>query len=264
MAEKPFFVRPLPFDVTTIGNETPGAPAKHLAQFKHSGMIWRSSGNGNLYAEGDFGTTKDVDFCALTATNATSSATIRLRLSPSFAGLTQNPHYDSGPQTIRSPAITRDDGLYHSHLELPQTESRRCWRIDIAGQSGNFEASALVLGKKVTADSFYSAEYGFGAEDLGDIELSRFGVPEEQPGLIYRRLDFTMDWLDLDYFETYFRPLIERLGKREVVYCCFDPEATVYRQSRTYMGWLREDPFATVGGIKAGKVSLPFSILSMF
>lgn len=261
MPTLPFAVIPTPLGTVTSGNELAAKPASHLGEFKAPGMTWRSAGTANLWARGDFGAFHTVSFMSLLSANAQPGTTIRLRLSntgPSVDGVAQ---YDSGVLPFISPAITRPDGLYHCHVELPPS-GYKWWRIDIGGHSGDFEAAALVLGEKRTPSNFYSPVWQFGIQDLGEIEIGRFGIVDEQSGLIYRTASLKFGWLSEADYELLFRPLVEQLGRRGVAYWCLDPTANAYRQAKSYFGWLRDPPIAT-GGIIPGRYEQEFQLLSM-
>ncbi|PZU59847.1 MAG: hypothetical protein DI547_05055 [Sphingobium sp.] len=263
MAALPFACIPLPLGTIATGNETAAKLALHLGEFAYIGMTWRSAGNANLWIRGDFGSARDVDFVSLLSANALPGTTIRVRLGDTQAAVDGTAAYDSGALSFISPGITREDGLYHSHLELPSLQTRRWWRIDIGGHTGDFEAAKLVLGKKVVPSRYYSAGFEFGVEDLGEISLNRWGVPDESQGLIFRTLRFTLGWITEAEYETSWRPLAEKLGKRRVAHWCFDPAATTYRQARTYFGWLSDAPYATGGVNKPGTFSQDFVVNSM-
>lgn len=258
---KPLFVIPLDLGAVTTGNETAGHLASYLGRHKAPGLTWRSNGNANLYVVGDFGAARALDFCAIAAANALPGTTIRLRLATSQANLTAAPGYDSTAMPFIDPAITRDDGLYHSHLELPSVQTFRWWRIDIGGHTGDFEAAMLVLGRKVEPSHFYNFDHEYGAEDLGELEITRLGVMNETPGVILRSVAFALAWQTEAEFEASFRPMMERLGTRGVLYLVFDPEPTVYRQARTYMGVMKKIPFAR--GVRKGRTfAQDFQIIS--
>lgn len=258
----PFAVIPHPLGTVTTGNARTNRPATHLGEFKHIGMTWQSNGNSNLWIRGNWGQNRPVDFVSLLSANAQAGTTIRVRLGASQAAVDGTAAYDSGTVAFINPSISREDGLYHSHLELPSVQSRQWWRIDIGGHSGDFEAAMLVMGQKAQSSSFYNSDFGFGPDDKGELEFTRWGVAEEEGGRIFRRLDMTFGWLSQADFETKFRPLVEKLGSRGMALWCFDPEATVYRQSKTYFGRLVEKAYAQ-GGVKPGRFSLPISIESM-
>ena len=74
MAALPFMVTPHPLPSISSGNEREEKPALHLAQFKHIGMTWRTAGNASIWARGDFGQARAVDFVALLQANALASA----------------------------------------------------------------------------------------------------------------------------------------------------------------------------------------------
>ncbi|MDD3797824.1 MAG: hypothetical protein PHE36_01450, partial [Novosphingobium sp.] len=187
---------------------------------------------------------------------------IRLRMGDSQADVDgASAPYDSGAVDFIDPAITDEDGLYHSHLRLPSTETRQWWRIDITGHTGTFEASMLVLGKSIQPSRFYNLDYEYGADDLGDGSFTPHLIFDETPGEILRTIDFTLDWQTRAEFESYFRPIAERLGRRGIVYCCFNPAYGVYRQAQTYMGVLDKPPFAR-GKRKPETFGQEFKILS--
>ena len=259
---KPLFVVPLNLGTFDSGNARPGNPVFSLNRFKALGVTWRSTGNANLWARGIFTAAQAIDFAAMISANAQSGTTIRLRLGTSQAEVDGTASYDSGALTYISPAITREDGLYHWQFELPSVQTFAWWRIDIGGHTGDFEASMLVLGKKFEPSHFYNFDFERGVEDLGEVAFTRFGVMDETPGTVMRSLNFTLAWQSEAEFEGSFRPMIEKLGKRGIVYVCFDAEATTYRQSKTYMGVMRKPPFAR--GIRKPKTfTQDYEILSM-
>lgn len=260
MPALPFMLIPHPLPSIAAGNERAEKPAIHLAQFKHIGMTWRSAGNGGLWIRGDFGQDRLVDFVALLSANAAGSTTIRVRLGSSQAQVDGSAPYDSGTLPFISPVIAREDGMYHSHLELPSPVSARWWRIDI-GHAGDFEAAKAIFGQKVTAQRYYDKNFEFGVQDLGDIDYGRWGVPAEDEGLIFRTITFKLPWVVNSEFEGGWRPLIEQTGKRRPVFLCFDPQPTPYRQAKTYFGTFRDTPFAT-GGVKPGTFAMEYGLLS--
>lgn len=265
MPSLPFCVVPTALGTIAAGHEVAGKPASHLGEFDTIGMVWLSApGSGLHWARGDFGSAKPVDFMSVIAAAVAPSTTIRLRLGTSQAEVDGTAPYDSGALTFINPAIARDDGLYHSHLEIASVQSYRWWRIDIV-HGGNFQASTLVLGQRVRAATWYSPGFGFGVEDLGDIDVGRFGVADVTDGRIFRSLEMRLGWLSEADFETKFRPLVEKLGKRTPAFWCFDPTANTYRQARTYLGWIRNKPIAThVANTADGpRFQKDFEILSM-
>lgn len=265
MAEirKPIFLRPLDLGTIVSGNARLGHAVHHLGRPGDIGLTWKTDGNGNLWARGDLGSAYTVDFCAMISANAQPGTNIRLRLGDTQGDVDGgSAPYDSGALDFIDPAITREDGLYHSHHELPAIQTARWWRIDITGHTGDFEAGALVLGRKIELSRFYNLDFEFGIEDLGDGELTPFGVFDEEPGIFIRTIDFTLDWLTEAEFEGKMRPLIEAVGKRKIVYCCFDPQPTPYRQARTYMGRFEKPPYAR-GRRKPRTLGMEIKILSV-
>ena len=108
---------------------------------------------------------------------------------------------------------------------------------------------------------FYNYDFEFGVEDMGGMEVTRFGVMNEEPGVVMRTASFTLAWVTEAEFEASFRPMIEKLGKKGIVFAAFDPDPTTYRQAKTYMGIMRKAPFAR--GVRKPKTyQMDFEILS--
>jgi hypothetical protein len=259
----PFCVEPLALGTITTGNERANRLATHLDEEKDAGMVWQSNGNGNLWVRGDLGSAKAIDFVSLLAANAQPGTTIRVRLGDSQAEVDGTADYDSGALLLNSTSNTRDDGLYHSHLELPSVQTKQWWRIDIGGHTGDFEASTLVLGKKLTPARFYDRGHEYSIEDMGGLSFGTYGVLSEEDGIVLRALKFRLSWLTKTEWETLFRPIYERTGQRAFLFWCFDPEPTVNRQSETYFGPTIRTP-AVVAGVKPGTFGLEFAITSPY
>ena len=258
---KPIFVVPLELGTITTGNEIAGKPAANLNRKKAISLTWKSSGTANLWARGDFGSAKSIDFMSLVSANALAGTTIRLRLGATQAAVDGVAGYDSTALAFISPSIA--DGVpVHSHLEIGSVQSYRWWRIDIAGHTGDFEASTLVLGKTITPSRFYNLDFERGIRDLGSLDFTRWGVFDEEDGAIFRTIDFTMGWMTEAEYETSFRPMIETLGARGIVHVMFDPDPTTYRQGKTYLGVLGKPPAAR-GIKKPATYAIDFSIVSM-
>lgn len=261
MAALPFILSPHPLPIVAAGNERAEKQALHLAQFKHIGMTWRTDGNANLWIRGDYGQDRLVDFVSMLQANAQPGTTVRVRLGATQGQVDGTAPYDSGALPFISPAIAREDGLYHSHLEIGSPVTARWWRVDIGGHTGDFEAANLIIGQRVTAGRYYDKNFEFGLQDLGTLDYGRWGVPEEDEGLIFRTITFKLPWVVGAEFEGGWRPLIEKVGRRKPLLICFDPQATSSRQAKTYFGTFRDTPFAT-GGTKPGTYAMEYSLLS--
>lgn len=262
---KPFFVIPHPITVNSTGNEQAGYPASNLTRHNAMGLVWKSTGPSSLSVTGHVNIGADViDFVSLIGAGNPENTKIRVRLGDSLDivnGVSGTPSYDSGVVDIVSPAITTSTRLYHSHLELPSFVVSEYWRIDISGHTGDFQASALVLGRKIEPLRFYDTSFEYGHRDLGSIEVARNGVVNQQPGGILRTLAMQMSWMSETEFEASFRALLDRPAG-SIVYCCFDPEPTVYRQYKSYLGWL-EKPVFTKGLLKPGFFSQEWNLISL-
>ena len=264
MAERPFFVVPEALTFHATGNEADGTPASMLGRADAIGLVWRSAGAANLWVRGRFegSAVRAINFCSVILANALPGTTIRLRLGTSQAQVDGSAPYDSGALAFISPSITREDGLYHSHLEIGAEQSASWWRIDIGGHTGDFQASTLVLGRRIASAKFQDFDYQFGVEDTGKAEINRFAVMDRQEGVVLRTLDMTLNWISETEFETDFRPMMETVGTSRPAYLCFDPEANAYRQQRSYLGLFRKAPYAR-GRRKPGTFGGEYQIKSV-
>ena len=167
-----------------------------------------------------------------------------------------------GREMFRQPDIIREDGLYHSFHELPATQTDRYIRLDFYGFNDDFEAATIVVGQKIESETFYSPGWEFEPVDLGKLDISRHGVIEDADGLVYRRAAFTLAWMTYSEYETAFQPMLEAIGHRGLIYCCFDPEDAAKRQANCFLGWMKKAPVAR-GGKRFGKYEVDFDMLSM-
>lgn len=261
---KPIFVLPVPLDSLVCDSADTGHPVHNLARFDAIGLTWQSGASGDHWVRGELDETA-IDFCAIVGANAAAGTDYRLRLGTSQEEVDgDEAPYDSGALDFISPtpSPTPPDGLYHSHLELADAETASWFRIDITGHTGAFEAAAIVLGRKIEPSRFYDWDREFGVEDLGQGKFTPWGVFDEEPGLVFRTLDFTLGWVSEDEFFDSFEPMIRALGTRGVVYVVFDPEATSRRQRNTYMGVLKKPGFAR-GVRKPATFTQDYSIISV-
>jgi hypothetical protein len=243
MAGTPFFVVPEALGTVTSGNELATNLASYLGEHYFAGLTWKSSGASSLYARCNLGSAKAINFCGMLGANAIPATTARLRLAPSQALVDGTPgggNYDSGALTFIDPAVTDASGLYHWHHEPASSYTKQWARVDIGSHTGDFEAAMLVLGTKVSPAKFYETEWERGYEDLATVGFNRFAVPDFTDGALQRVCSFKMSWLTESEFETSILPMAARTGKSRPLFLCFDPEATTYRQARTYFGFLKE------------------------
>lgn len=284
MAEirKPIFVAPLDLGAVTASAEYAGFPAANLNRHKSIGLMWKADSTGGLWARGSFSATQQIDFAAIVGTNPQLSTQWRLRLgyTAGEVGASEAP-YDSGWRNIvpvfadefginvisldfltRNYLIETPPNPYPGQLELAAPQNALWWRIDIRNHTGDFQCGALILGKKVEPSRYYNLDYQYGVKDLGSIDFTRWGVPDEEEGLIFRTVSFTLAWNTEAEYEANFRPLIEKVGKRGVVYTVFDPAAGPYRPKRTFMGTFEKSPVAK-GTRKQRTFSIDFEMLSM-
>lgn len=259
--EKPIFVAAVDLGMIIAGSALTANPVSNLNRLDTMALTWKTS-TGTTYARGQFTKTEAISFLAIVAANAQSGTTYRLRLGSSQAEVDGTAPYDSGSLAFISPSITRDDGLYHSHLEIPSVVNATWWRIDIAGHTGAFEAGGAVMGKAIEPSRFYDRDYERGFEDLGAISYNRMGVPDVTDGVKLRTLAFTLSWLNEAEYEDVFAPLVEKVGTTAPIYCCFDPAPTTWRQRKTYLGTLGKAAFAR-GGVKPRNMAMELQIRSL-
>lgn len=234
MAGIPFFVRPLPFAVSSVGNERSDRPASNLGEFQYTGMVWRSNGAASLTFRATLSAATTCDFVGLLNTNAITATDWQVVARNAGATIV----FDSGVIDLISPAVTGRD-FYQGHCEFPAA-SVLTVDITITSHTGDFEAAFLVIGKKVSGARYYETQWESGPEDLSSITISRNGVPEIAAGSMLRSKAFTLGWISEAEYEGQFQPLMQTLGKTSPVYLCFDPEPTTYRQARTYFGYMRD------------------------
>jgi len=260
MIEKPLFVLPAALTAIASGNQRTEAPASHLGQFTSPGLVWRSTGNSNLWARGQFNSTQPISFCTMLAANALAGTQIRLRLGTSQAEVDGAAPYDSAAQAFISPSVSRESGLYNSHLQFAE-QSALWWRVDITGHTGDFSAMKLVMGKAIQPARYYNSGFEYGLEDLGAIDFSRWGVALETDGFIFRSVNFRLGWVSEAEFESAFRKVMNQ-SRRGPVLVCFDPQPNAYRQDKTYFGRFKQPPFAQAAR-KPGTYSMDFTVLSI-
>ena len=263
MADKPFFVVPLALGTITTGNERANRPASHLGETMYRGMVWQSNGNSDLWVRCDLGAAQDIDFVALLGTNAQSGTTLRVRLGDSQGEVDGTADYDSTAAALINPTpATVPANGYHSHLELPSTQTKRWLRLDVGSHTGDFSASMLVIGKKISPGSYYETAHQRSVRDLGGVTFSRNGVPGISAGEKLRAAVWKMSWLTEEEMEEDFAPMDMVIGKTAPLLACFDPAATSYRQARTYFGIMEDNPALTKLGYQ--RYERQFQILSLF
>lgn len=258
--EKPIFCVPIDLGAVACGNQRPNAPAIHLNLHKSPGLVWRSSGNADLWIRGKFGTAQSLNLFSLLAANALPATKIRLRLGSTAAEVDGTAAtYDSGIVDFISPAETTDTGVYHAMMRFAAV-SVLWWRIDIIDHVGDFEAADLIMGSAVQTGRFYDRGWGIGPHDLGDIEYSRWGVAAETDGQVFRKLDLNLSWVS----EAEYKAGMKRIAfacTRQPIFLLFNPEATAGRQDHFYFGRFGQPPFA-VNSRKPQHFSMAFTMLS--
>lgn len=262
--QKPFAVEPVPLGAITTGNEKTNRRASNLGQFENPGMVWETTGAANVWARGDFGSAKEIDFVALLSTNAIPATSAMIRLGDSQAEVDGAADYDSGTQVIRSPSLTHHSGLYHWYWELPSIQTKQWWRLDIGSHTGDFRSMALIMGKRFQFAEFYNTSgFSFGMDDLGSIDFGRYGVNGREDGIKLRTLNMEFGWMSEADRATKFQPLRDRLGNTGMAYWCFDGEPTDQRQDKQYFGWLRKPMAFQASTFKQDRFGTQVDIISI-
>lgn len=239
MAGIPFFVEPFAFTIDSATTGPTDRPASHLADFYYIGMVWQSNATTTHQVTVDLGSARSFNHISLLGTNAQAGTRIRVSAGATAANAAgATPTYDSGFSTLISPAVTGRDS-YNGFLSIA-AQTFRYVSIRIDTHSGVFEAAKLVIGTRIAPTNYYETDWEAGPEDLGALSLTRSGVPEVITGRVLRRLGFKLAWLSEAEHDATIQPMLRRLGRRNPVLLCFDPDATVYRQERTYFGFLTD------------------------
>jgi len=241
MASLPFFVRPLPYTTSGVGNELSSNPAQNLSDFHYAGATWKSSGAAGLYFLADLGSAQTVDFIGMFSANAIATTRYLFYMDSTSGGVVSgspafNPFAGAG-QLFINPATTGRT-LYHSHYEFASAQTYRWLNFQIPTHTGDFEAAFLVIGKKIAPTRYYDNDYERGFEDLSRFDLGRNGVPDIAYGSVLPSIKFSLSWLSESEHEDYIDPLLKACGTTEPLLLCFDPAATTSRQGRTFFGRL--------------------------
>ena len=169
-------------------------------------------------------------------TNAQSGSQMKFVMDDTQANIGGgSEQYSSGFVPIISPSVSGRSS-YHSFLDIGSTQTRRYFGVIIASHTGAFECAKIIVGVKAQPAKYYETQWETGIDDMSRVDLSRNGVPLIATGASYRTLDFTLGWMTESEKETMFDPLDRSLGVRAPALWMFDPDATTYRQNRTYFG----------------------------
>ena len=166
--------------VTASGSTTAG-PVANLQKMRPTDL-WEST-TLTPYLEVDLGSVQSFNVVALLFSNASTSATWRIRAADTQANLTASPAHDVSGLKVRhsvsyvDPAIgegspvtnsqSPDPGSKRNHafLWLPVSWSNRWVRIDISDASN--PDGSLTVGRLYVANGFQPAyNYDYGAEDV--------------------------------------------------------------------------------------------------
>jgi hypothetical protein len=196
----------LPFTINNdFGHADAGHPSSHLAEFDTIGMTWKTSSAAAAHHRRRFRLGKDgrvpVDAerqCRLRSDDPAADGHDERRQQ-----LRQRVH------DLRQSRITRDDGLYHSHFELPSAQTYRYFAVEHE-RADRVRSAALVLGAKVTPANYYSPGWEIGRRGSRGYRCRPLWCGRRDPGPDHADAQLPAGVDVGGDFETKFRPLVER------------------------------------------------------
>ncbi|WP_310496491.1 hypothetical protein [Sandarakinorhabdus sp.] len=207
----------------------------------------RSDLMGVRYVSGAAGATDSIDIdlaaataidtVALLATNG-APATWAVAAADTQGGLA-TPAYTSGSMTFPAGTVTPTTGDTHALHAMSAAETRRWWRLSLAGLSVPVAAGRLVMGRRIALARNFSTGAAFGVRDLGAVDFSPLGVPIVRPGARQRQLGLRFAYTYRDEAEALVSTMMERVGNTLPILIVTDPAVNAQRQRRMYFGYLQ-------------------------
>lgn len=258
MAQGIILTRANLYDITITGGNSPTETPVGELLTDQPGDVWQSDDLDDLYLVMDLGSAQDVNTVALLFTNATSSATWRIRAADSEANLTSAPGYDSTAVPLWT-STGIDDNRPHAFIYFPTPKSYRWWRIDIADASnpaGKFQAGRLILSKALAPARNVSYGWGRGLVHSGGAERTRDGALYARTGAVYPTTRFRLNFLSQAEAEgSLYGQLARAIGSEPVLFAQ-DPETADYRMTRLAYGLLYLDSDLALAAFNAYSLSL--------
>ncbi len=251
----------------TASGETSAGPAENLKRMQPTD-IWQAP-TLTPYLEVDLGAVSSFNLVGLLFTNATSSATWRVRAANTQADLTAAPAQDvsslplrhsisvlPGPvSTTQSPDLT--DARNHGLLWIPAGWSYRWLRIDIADATN--PDGTLMAGRLYVSQAFQpkrNFEYGLadGFDDDSTIESTDGGQLIPNDGANRPVLDFTMNTSDESERHTV-REIHRLRGSRKDVLVITDPDTTTNPFDKIHYGLLQRRRVAVLTAFNRNQIN---------
>jgi len=232
-------VEPLALAAVTADSSAAGTEPAALAD-DMIGVVHRGTGTPTAWVEVDLGSSRAVDFAAFLATEGAATGQ-RVRAADTQADLTAAPTFDSGVVDFAAGAQAGAFGRVHSWWETSPAQSFRWWRFDINGLTEPFAAGRLVLGRRTAFARNFSFGGGPGVRDLGRMEMSTHGALDRRRGAQARLLAIAWEALTRAEVETTLMPMLESLGRTELLLVVTDPAPHDRRARRMFFGFIAED-----------------------
>jgi hypothetical protein len=214
------------------GTSSASFPLLNLQKMQPSDL-W-SAGTTSGFIQADLGSAQVINLVALLFTNASATATWRVRAASSAAALTGTPGYDSGTVPMWASAGIPKEHDKHAMLWIPATVTYRYVRIDFTdtGNTDGFVRAGRLYISRALEPSYnfvYGSKQGF--EDPSE----RARLPGGQTVTTRRRqlptFECTLRYLSPEEADTL--TLIRlRQGASKDVLVCLDPNTTNTRRNQ--------------------------------
>lgn len=203
------------------------------------------------HVELDLGSAQAINLIWLGYTNASSTATWRIRAASTQSALTTSPGYDSGLMTHWPSSHASTWERTHALKWLGSSlQTYQWWRIDIADASnteGVYRAGRLYLTNAFQPSN--NAKYGVALSIIEQARRTESLGGEVHPRLAARRQaqDFTIEHLTKAEMLGVFYKYLRKRGVSQDILVILDPEETTYLLEYTVYGLLRD----------AGRIEIP-------
>lgn len=139
-------------------SSTEGLLAANNVQTSRPDQVWRATGAAAEYLTWDFGSAVAVEALVLVAHNLSSTATLRVRLASSEAGVTAAPDVDTGIVSAWPASGKPDEIDWQSYFSLVLVDNDTAYRygrvdiVDAANADGRIQVGRLFVGPAFIPD----------------------------------------------------------------------------------------------------------------
>lgn len=232
-------VEPLAIAAVTAGSSAAGTTPDALGD-DMIGVVHRGTATPTDWVEVDLGSAQAIDFASFLAAEGAATGQ-RVRAAATQGGLTTAPGFDSGVVAFAAGANAGAFGRLHSWWETPAAETWRWWRFDFSGLTAPFGAGRLVLGRRTAFARNFSFGVAPGIRDEGRADLAAGGALDRRRAARARTLAIAWQSLSRAEIETSLHPILERVGRTEMMLIVTDPAAAPERARRMFYGFVDED-----------------------